>query len=488
MLEAEAPQAVIGLEVHAQIHTRAKMFCGCPVVADADAPPNSATCPVCLGLPGALPTVNRQAVDWGIQAGLALHCTLREASRFARKSYFYPDLPKGYQISQHDAPLAENGTLEIEVNGETRRIGITRAHLEEDTAHLIHRDDGRVAVDFNRAGIPLLEIVSEPVLRTVDEVYAYATALHHLLAYLGLNRGDMSRGMMRFEANVSVREVGATRLASRVEIKNLNSFRALTRSVAYEIERQRECVRRGEPVAQETRGWDEVAELTFVQRSKETAPDYRYFPEPDIPPLVVAAEHVAALRAVLPELPRARRARWRAEHAIRRHEAALLVQERTVADYFDRAAGLAQTRGIAPQEVAQWMTGNLFALLNAGDVDIAACRVTPERLVRLLERCAEGVVSVTAARAVLEAVFETGESPDAAIARLDLAQISDAGTLSRLVRDTIAAHPAQAREYRAGKSALLGWFVGQVMAVSQGKANPQEVRALLQRTLDDAPT
>jgi len=302
-------EAVIGLEVHAQIHTRSKMYCACPVVADTgDVPPNTQVCPVCLALPGTLPVVNRRAVELGIMTGLALGCTINPVNVFARKSYFYPDLPKGYQISQYELPLAVNGALEIETEAGVQRIGITRAHLEEDTAKLYHQDDGSALVDFNRAGVPLIEIVSEPDLRTVEAVQAYATTLRDVLIYLGINAGDMEKGEMRFEANVSIRPVGATTLGTRTEIKNLNSFRALALSVAYEIERQKAALTNGETVNQQTLGWDEAAGRTYAQRSKEYAHDYRYFPEPDIPPLEIAPDWIEALGARVPELPQAKKA------------------------------------------------------------------------------------------------------------------------------------------------------------------------------------
>jgi len=478
-------EAVIGLEVHAQIHTRSKMYCACPVVADTgDVPPNTQVCPVCLALPGTLPVVNRRAVELGIMTGLALGCTINPVNVFARKSYFYPDLPKGYQISQYELPLAVNGALEIEAESGVQRIGITRAHLEEDTAKLYHQDDGSALVDFNRAGVPLIEIVSEPDMHTVEAVQAYATTLRDVLIYLGINAGDMEKGEMRFEANVSIRPVGTTTLGTRTEIKNLNSFRALASSVTYEIERQKALLAGGGAVVQQTLGWDEAAGRTYPQRSKEYAHDYRYFPEPDIPPLEIAPGWIEALRVRVPELPLAKKRRLMAEYDIRPYDAALLVSDQRVADYFEAAAGIARTQGIVPQDVANWVGGELFRILNATATPIDACKTTPGHLAALLAFVQQGTVSVTAAKTVLGAMCETGEFPDAIIARLGLAQISGADALAAIVHDVIEANPGQVQQYLNGKTNILGWLVGQVMQASKGKANPQDTRSLLQQALE----
>lgn len=478
-------EAVIGLEVHAQIHTRSKMYCACPVVADTgDVPPNSQVCPVCLALPGTLPVVNRRAVELGIMTGLALGCTINPVNVFARKSYFYPDLPKGYQISQYELPLAVNGALEIETASGMQRIGITRAHLEEDTAKLYHQDDGSALVDFNRAGVPLIEIVSEPDMHTVEMVQAYATTLRDVLIYLGVNAGDMEKGEMRFEANVSIRPAGTTALGTRTEIKNLNSFRALAASVAYEIERQKAVLASGGTIIQQTLGWDEATGTTYPQRSKEHAHDYRYFPEPDIPPLEIAPDWIEALRARVPELPLAKKRRLMTEYGIRLYDATLLVSDQRVADYFEAAAGIARAQHVAPQEVANWVGGELFRILNATATPIDACKTTPRHLAALLALVQQGTVSVTAAKTALGAMCATGELPDVVIERLGLAQISDADTLAALIHGVIEANPEQVRQYLAGRTNILGWLVGQVMQASKGKANPQETRALLQQALE----
>ncbi len=478
-------EAVIGLEVHAQIHTRSKMFCSCPVVEDTgDVSPNTHVCPVCLALPGALPVTNRRAVEIGILTGLALNCSINPVNVFSRKSYFYPDLPKGYQISQYDLPLAVHGSLEIEIDGATRRIAITRVHLEEDTAKLYHTieesaETGAVGVDFNRAGVPLLEIVSEPDLRTSAEVQAYATTLHDILVYLGVNSGDMEKGVMRFEANVSVRLPGETALGTRVEIKNLNSFRALSRSIEYEIERQSALLESGGAVEQETLGWNENDERTYSQRSKEHAHDYRYFPEPDIPPLDIDSNWIAQIRAMLPELPLKKQRRLISEYGIRQYDAELLVSRQAMAAYFEEAVAMGRDINLAPQDIANWIVGELLHYLNEANCPIETCLATPEHLVSLLFLLQKGAISATAAKKVLAEVFKTGEVPNAVVKRLELAQISDMAALSGLISQVLADHPVQVQQYHGGKETMVGWFVGQVMQASNGKANPQQVRALL---------
>ncbi len=479
-----AYEAVIGLEVHAQVHSQSKMYCACPVMEDTgDLPSNTYVCPVCLALPGALPVVNRRVVELGIQTALALHCTVAPENVFARKSYFYPDLPKGYQISQYDLPLATDGYLELQTSAGPRRICISRVHLEEDTGKLAHIADGAL-VDFNRAGVPLLEIVSAPDLRTIEEVRAYATTLRANLMALGVNSGDMEKGALRFEANVSVRPAGATFLGTRTEIKNLNSFRALVRATEAEIQRQIATLELGGRIEQQTLGWDEGRGATFVMRGKEHAHDYRYFPEPDLPPLHIPVEWVAALQAELPELPADRAQRFVMAYGLRFAEAQLLSGDSAIAGYFEAAVAAAMDHAdagapVAPQDLANWITGELFHLLKEQDVPVVQCRVTPANLVRLQRLRRMGRLSSTAAKAVLEVMFQTGESPDAASARLELAQLSDEATLQLLVQNVVAAHPVQTAQYLSGKSAVLGWLVGQVMAASQGRANPHRAREVL---------
>ncbi len=478
-------EAVIGLEVHAQIHTRSKMYCGCPVAEDVgDLPPNTFVCPICMALPGSLPVANRRAVEMGMMVGLALNCAINATNVFARKSYFYPDLPKGYQISQYELPLATGGYLKIETEAGSGRVGVTRAHLEEDTGKLYHMETGNLMVDFNRAGVPLIEIVSEPDMRSVEEVRAYATALHDVLVYLGVNSGDMEKGVMRFEANVSVRPKGEPVLGTRVEIKNLNSFRALTRSIEYEIERQIALLESGGVVVQQTMGWDDAKNETYLQRSKEHAQDYRYFPEPDIPPLEIDPAWVEEVRGSVPELPLAKKQRFLSEYGIRPYDAELLVAEQAVADYFERAARLGDEKGLDPQEVANWIVGEIFRILNETDATIDALEIAPKQLVEILDLRQKDAISVTAAKTVLAEVAQTGEAPSAAVKRLGLAQISDTEALAAVVEGVMEANPEQVAQYREGKTGVLGWFVGQVMKATRGKANPQEARKLLEAYLE----
>jgi len=384
-------------------------------------------------------------------------------------------------------PLCSHGRLEIESDGEIKHINITRVHLEEDTAKLYRLEDtvaGGMKVDFNRAGVPLLEIVSEPDLRSVEDVRAYATTLHDILVYLGINSGDMEKGVMRFEANVSVRPKGSDTLETRVEIKNLNSFRALTRSVAYEIQRQIEARRTGTAVIQQTMGWDEAEERTYPQRSKEYAHDYRYFPEPDIPPVNIAPAWIAEIQTQVPELPMAKRRRLVAEYDIRPYDAELLVGSSAIANYFEETARMGVDIQISPQDIANWITGELFRLLNEANADIRSTKVTPEHLVALLFLLQKGTINTTAAKRVLAEIFTTGEIPNRVVRRLKLSQISEEDVLCTIIDSVIEANPTQVAQYQNGKTSVLGWFVGQVMRASNGKANPQQARKLLQRTLE----
>lgn len=477
-------ESVIGLEVHAQLRCRSKMYCACPVVEDTgNSPPNTLVCPVCLALPGALPVLNRKAVELGIQTALALHCTVSPESVFVRKSYFYPDLPKGYQISQYDVPLATNGYLEIQTAVGTKSIGISRVHLEEDTGKLVHREDSAL-VDFNRAGVPLLEIVSAPNLQTGAEVRAYATALREILVALGANSGDMENGALRFEANVSLRPKGATTLGARTEIKNLNSFRALVRAVEAEVQRQSAILAEGRDVEQQTLGWDEARGSTFTMRGKEHAHDYRYFPEPDLPPLRISEAWLSELRALLPEFPVERVRRLVAAYGLRPAEAQLLTAHPDIAAYFEAAVALANDTAakegaVWPQNLANWITGEFLRMLRERDVSSGQCQVTPAHLVRLQRLRQANALSSTAAKMVLETMFETGETPDAASERLGLSQLSDGTVLRAWVEQVVAANPMQTTQYLSGKSAVLSWFVGRVMAASRGRANPQRVREVL---------
>ncbi|MDH7487604.1 MAG: Asp-tRNA(Asn)/Glu-tRNA(Gln) amidotransferase subunit GatB [Anaerolineae bacterium] len=471
-------EPIIGMEVHAELLTASKMFCGCDAHIFG-APPNTHVCPVCLGLPGVLPVINRKAVEYTLMAGLALHCQIAEFSVFARKNYTYPDLPKGYQISQYELPLCRDGWLDVEVDGQSRRIGITRAHLEEDTAKLFHAG-GYSLVDFNRAGVPLLEIVSEPDIRSPEEARQYLIRLQQILRYLGVSSADMEKGAMRCEANVSLRPVGSTALGTKVEVKNLNSFRSVKLALEYEIERQARVLEAGGTVEQVTMGWDEVHNRTVVQRSKEYADDYRYFPEPDLPPLEISREWVAEIRSRLPELPEAKRARFIADYGLDAQQAEVLVQERAVADYFEEAVA---AYGGAARAVAPWISGELFRLLRAQGLEMAEVPVPAKALADLLILIDEGKITSGTGKQVLAQMFASGRSAAEIVEAEGLAQVSDAATLEAAVRKVLAAYPDEVAKYREGKSQIIGWLMGQVMRETKGKANPQLVRELLERQL-----
>ncbi len=473
-------EAVIGLEVHAQIHTRSKMFCACPVMEDTgDLPPNTYVCPVCTAMPGTLPVINRRAVELTLMTALALHCEVPPISFFARKSYFYPDLPKGYQISQHGLPLGVNGYLDIQTEAGPRRVRINNVHLEEDTGKLYHVGNVTL-VDFNRAGVPLIEIVTEPDMRSAEEVREYAERLREILVYLGVNSGDMEKGVMRFEASVSVRPKGSDVLNPRHEIKNLNSFRALYRAVAYEIAHQIEVLESGGRVFQQTMGWDDGRGVTYVQRSKEYAEDYRYFPEPDLPPLEIGREWLEELRRGLPELPAARRARFIQEYGLTPYEADLLVADRAVADYYEAAVRLGKT---GPKTIANWITVDLFRVMKESGKGIAELPVSPQALVELIGLVESGTVNLNTGREVLDEMAATGRSARQIVEEKGLAQISDEAALRAVVEQVLDQNPAQVAQYLAGKEQVAGWLMGQVMRATGGKANPQVVRVLLTEAL-----
>jgi aspartyl-tRNA(Asn)/glutamyl-tRNA(Gln) amidotransferase subunit B len=482
-------EPVIGLEVHAELLTQSKMFCGCAVVDSTFALPNTAVCPVCAGLPGTLPVVNERAVEFALRVALALNCSVPEVNVFARKNYFYPDLPKGYQISQYELPLGVNGWMEIETPSGEKPVRIRRVHLEEDTGKLFHHQahDGlpeHSVVDLNRAGVPLLEIVTEPDLRSAEEVKACAMALRVLLRYLGVNSGDMEKGVIRFEPNVSVRPVGSSELRTRVELKNLNSFRALERGVAYEVERQIQVWDSGGEVVQETRGWSEAEGLSLPQRGKEHAHDYRYFPEPDLPPLVMDRAWVERLRASLPELPAARRARFESEYALSRYDAGLLVEDRAVADYFERAVQNSKPQAPNPKPITNWMTGEMYRLMNETGQSIQTVKVTPESLAALTGLVAAGTINLNTAKGVFEEMFRTGRAPEAIVAERGLAQVSDAGEIESLVDEVLAANPDQLAVYLGGKVSVEEWFFGQVMRRLGGRGNPRMIRPALRLALE----
>ncbi len=473
-------EAVIGLEVHAELLTQSKMFCGCAVVMSDGETPNSHVCPVCTGMPGMLPVINRRAVEMTIMAGLALNCTIEEFNIFARKNYFYPDLPKGYQISQYEFPLCRNGWLDIETSQGQKRIRIRRVHLEEDTGKSIHAG-GSSLVDFNRSGVPLMEIVSEPDLHSAEEVKAYAEKLRAIVRYLGVNSGDMEKGVIRFEPNISIRPVGVTELGTRTELKNLNSFRALERGTAYELKRQQDVIERGEKVKQETRGWDEAANKTVPQRSKEFAEDYRYFPEPDLPPLIVERAWVDQLRAALPELPNVKRERFVREYNLSVSEAEVLVAERAVADYFE--ATIKPSGGRSPKSVSNWLTGELFRYMNESLTSIEQIKITPAMLGELIDLVESGAININTGKRVLGEMFKSGESAKAIVAAKGLAQISDTGAIEAIVTKVLDANPAEVEKFLGGKETVLGFLVGQVMKESRGKANPGAVQESVRKQL-----
>jgi aspartyl-tRNA(Asn)/glutamyl-tRNA(Gln) amidotransferase subunit B len=473
-------EAVIGLEVHAELLTQSKMFCGCAVVTSDGEPPNSHVCPICTGLPGMLPVINRRAVEMTIRAGLALNCTIAEFNIFARKNYFYPDLPKGYQISQYEFPLCKNGWLEIETSRGQRRIGIRRVHLEEDTGKSTHAG-GVSLVDFNRSGVPLMEIVSEPDLHSAEEVKAYAEKLRAILRYLGVNSGDMEKGVIRFEPNISIRPVGSKDFGTRTELKNLNSFRALERGTAYELKRQQAVLESGGLVRQETRGWDDVKNETVPQRSKEFAEDYRYFPEPDLPPLVIDPKWVEELRASLPELPDAKRDRFGREYGLTAGDANVLVADKAVADYFESA--IKGSAGKHPKTVANWLTGELFRYMNESLTPIEAVKITPARLVELIDLVEAGTINLNTGKRVLAEMFKSGEPARSIVEAQGLAQISDTGAIEVIVARVLDANPKEVEKYLGGKETVLGFLVGQVMKESRGKANPNVVQEMMRKQL-----
>lgn len=475
-------EPVVGLEVHAEVATRSKMFCTC----SADffgAPPNSRVCPVCLGLPGTLPVINREAVAATLSAALAFHCEIPEYAKFDRKNYTYPDLMKGYQISQYDLPLSQRGWVEIGAGGQARRVGIRRVHLEEDTAKLFHVGEASL-IDVNRSGVPLMEIVSEPDLHSTEDIRQYSLTLWQTLRYLGVSSGDMEKGALRFEANISLRPRGATELSkTRVEIKNLNSIRAMLRAVEYEIARQEQVLRAGGVVTQETMGWDDARGITYSQRGKEEAHDYRYFPEPDLPRLEISREWVEELRAALPELPEAKRDRYVRELGLSSYDAGVLAADKGTAGYFEAAVEAGRARGVEAKQIANYLTSDLFGLMREAGAEIESIAVAPVRLAELLELANNKSISTTQAKTVLGEMFHTGRGAGEIVAERGMAQVSDRAAIEPLVERVLAANPGPVEQYRAGKTGILKFLVGQVMRESRGQANPTLVNELLAEKL-----
>jgi aspartyl-tRNA(Asn)/glutamyl-tRNA(Gln) amidotransferase subunit B len=474
-----AYETIIGMEVHAQVITASKMFCGCS--ADTNAPPNTHVCPICLAMPGSLPVINEAAVRATIRTGLALHCEIPPFTKFDRKNYSYPDLAKGYQISQYDMPLCVSGWIDIPDGDDTKRLRIRRVHLEEDTARLIH-EGAYSLIDDNRASMPLMEIVTEADLRSADDAWFYLTKLRAILRYLGVSSGNMEEGAMRCEANISIRPEGTSTFGTRVEIKNMNSFRAVRQAIAFEIERQRALLECGEQVHQVTVGWDEDRRRTVFQRSKEYANDYRYFPDPDLPPLQLERAMVEDIRRHLPELPDAKAERLAREYGIKGDDVALLVQERQVADFFEATVKAAP--GLEPQIVANWMVGELFRLLSEQEVADGEIPITPQQLADLLVLLHKGAINATAAKEVLAELFQRGGSAEEIIQRRELRQISSESDLAAIVAQVLAENPQPVTDYLQGKGAALGFLMGQIMKATRGQANPQVARQLLIESLE----
>ncbi len=479
-------EPVIGLEMHAELMTDSKMFSKAKVVDSVEAAPNTAVSPLCLGMPGTLPVINEKAVEYATRVALALNCEINHHNIFARKNYFYPDLPKGYQISQYEQPLGVNGWLDIELeSGETKRIGIRRVHMEEDTGKLTHQDDGTSLVDYNRAGVPLLEIVTEPDIRSGEEARAYAMKVRQILRYLGVNSGDMEKGVLRVEPNISIRPVGSTEFGTRTELKNLNSFRVLADGTAYEIERQTAVLQSGGSVVQETRGWHEGRRETFSQRTKEEAEDYRYFPEPDLPPLHLDDAWIEEVRASLPELPDAKIARYMADYDLSEYDSRVLAEERAVGEWFDTActelAEGAVSHGTTPKSIANWMINELFRLMNEAKLNIDAIKLTPAGLVELINLVDKQTINNNTAKEVLAEMFTSGTAPTPIVETKGLAQISDDAAILAIIEQILADNPQQVARYLDGQMKLRGFFIGQVMRQTKGKANPALVNQLLDK-------
>ncbi len=485
-------EIVIGLEVHAQLLTRSKMFCSCS--ADyASTPPNTHVCPICLGMPGVLPTINQKAIEYTVMTALALNCTIAEYAKFDRKNYPYPDLMKGYQISQYDAPIGQHGWLMIETDGKEKRIGITRVHLEEDVAKLTHctspGGESYSLVDVNRSGVPLMEIVGEPDINSPEEARQYLMKLRSILQYLGVSTGNMEEGSFRCDANISIRPAGSTKYLPKVEVKNMNSFKAVYRALEYEAKRQQEVMEKGERLVQETRGWVEAKGITVSQRSKEYAHDYRYFPEPDLPPLVFSKSWVEEIRSRLPEMPDARRDRFMSQYGLPLYDVNLLVDSKAMANYFEDCVKLmvGSSNGAnlhkKAKTVSNWLLGDFSRMLNATNTRIEDTKVTPKQLAEMLDLADKGALSGPAAKAVFEEMFLSGKKAGDIVAEKGLSQISDSSEIEKAVAEVIAGNSQAVADYQAGKEQALAFLIGQVMKTTKGRANPTTAKEILLQKL-----
>jgi aspartyl-tRNA(Asn)/glutamyl-tRNA(Gln) amidotransferase subunit B len=477
-------EAVIGLEVHAQLLTESKIFCGCSTSFGND--PNQNTCPVCMGFPGVLPVLNKKVVEFTIRTGLAVHCEIARYSRWERKNYFYPDLPKGYQISQYELPLCRSGYIDIEGNGTNKRVQLTRIHMEEDAGKNIHDVRGDYSlVDLNRAGVPLMEIVSEPDIRSAEEAGLYLKRLRAILQYLEVCDGNMEEGSFRCDANVSLRPKGSTKLGTKAELKNLNSFKAVEKALEYEIKRQDRILTEGGQIAQETRLWDEDSEVTRPMRSKEFAHDYRYFPDPDLLPLVIDEAWIEEIRSGLPELPEARRSRFVSQHALPLYDAELLTSRRDVADYYEAAIKVHSN----PKATSNWVMGDLFRVIKERKLDqqlhISSWPIPPEHLAEMVRMIDQGKISGKIAKTLFEELLDSGESPEKIVREKGLEQVSDLSSIEMAIDQVLAANSQQVSEYRSGKEKVLGFLVGQIMKATKGKANPQIVNEILKKKLQE---
>lgn len=472
-------EAVIGLEVHAQLLTDSKIFCSCSTQFGAE--PNTQVCPVCLGMPGVLPVLNKKAVEFTIKTGLAMNCKIASYSRFARKNYFYPDLPKGYQISQYELPLCEDGYLEITHNGERKKIRIKRIHLEEDAGKNIHDPSGYSFVDFNRTGVPLMEIVSEPDIRTPKEASLYMKKLRTILRYLGVCDGNLEQGSLRCDANVSVRPVGSEEFGVKTEIKNINSFKFVEKALEYEIKRQIKLLERGEKIIQETRLWDSVTGTTQSMRSKEEAHDYRYFPEPDLVPVTVSEDWIEKIRSEMPELPDLKIERFTREYGLPLYDAEILTEEKALAEWFEEAVKL----GGKPKEIANWIMVELLRMLNEDGKDISETSFKPIQLVELINLVERGTINRNTAKDVFEEMYKTGKSAESIVKEKGLIQISDENVIIEAIREVISKNPKEVERFKSGEEKLIGFFVGQVMKLTKGKANPRMVNELVSKILKE---